>query len=30
MKEFNDLDIKILKENFDDDIINEIEKRSVT
>ena len=27
---FDDLDIKILKENFDDETINEIEKRSVT
>lgn len=30
MKEFNDLDIKVLRKNSDDDIINEIEKRSVT
>ncbi len=27
---FDDLDIKVLKENFDDETINEIEKRSVT
>ncbi len=30
MKEFNDLDIKILKENFDDDIINEIDIENVS